>query len=334
MRLNAEQLGQHLQRGLQPLYVVHGDEPLLALEAADLVRTQAKRAGYVEREVFTVEAGFNWSDLIGSGNSLSLFASQRLMDIRIPGGKPGVEGARMLQEYCAALPADTVTLITLPKLDRQALTTKWFGALEQAGVVVPVFPVELGRLPQWIKQRLAAQNQRADAQTLQFLADQVEGNLLAAHHEVQKLALLFPEGALSFEQVSGAVLDVARFDVFKLGDALLSGDVPRLARMLDGLKGEGVSPVLILWAYTQEIRALLKIKAGMRRGGSQATLMRDARVWESRQSLVQRALGRLAERTLESALQKAAELDRLSKGLGSGDVWDELLQLGLRLATK
>jgi len=334
MRLSADQLNQHLQRGLQPLYVVHGEEPLLALEAADMIRAAAKRAGYAEREVFTVEAGFNWSDLIASGNSMSLFASQRLMDIRIPGGKPGVEGARMLQEYCAALPPDTVTLISLPKLDRQTLTTKWFGALEQAGAVVPVYAVERGRLPQWISQRLAAQNQRADAQALQFLADQVEGNLLAALQEVQKLALLFPEGALSLDQMRGAVLDVARFDVFKLGDALLSGDVPRLARMLDVLKGEGVSPVLILWAFTQEIRALLKIKTGVRRGVSQATLMREARVWESRQSLVQRALDRLDEATLESALLKVAELDRMTKGLAWGDVWDEFLQLGLRLAQR
>jgi DNA polymerase-3 subunit delta len=279
-----------------------------------------------------VEAGFNWSDLIASGNSMSLFASQRLMDIRIPGGKPGVEGARMLQEYCAALPPDTVTLISLPKLDRQTLATKWFGALEQAGAVVPVYAVERGRLPQWISQRLAAQNQRADAQALQFLADQVEGNLLAALQEVQKLALLFPEGALSLDQMREAVLDVARFDVFKLGDALLSGDLPRLARMLDVLKGEGVSPVLVLWAFTQEIRALLKIKTGLRRGASQAALMREARVWESRQSLVQRALERLDEKTLESALLKVAELDRMTKGLGWGDVWDEFLQLGLRLA--
>ena len=242
MKLKPEQLEQHLQRGLQHLYVVFGDEPLLAQEAADAIRAAAKNAGHHEREIFTVEAGFNWGALLLSGNSMSLFASLRLFDVRIPTGKPGVEGAQKLQEYCAALPLDTVTLITMPKLDRQAQNAKWFGALEAAGVIVAVYPVERSRLPQWIRERLARQNQQADAQTLQFLTDQVEGNLLAAHQEVQKLALLFPEGKLSFEGVKDAVLDVARFDVFKLSDTLLGSDVARLARMMDGLKGEGVAP--------------------------------------------------------------------------------------------
>jgi DNA polymerase-3 subunit delta len=332
MKLNADQLPQHLQKGLRPLYAVYGDEPLLALEAADRIRAAARQAGYSQREVFTAEPSFSWDELLMSGNSMSLFASQRLMEIRIPTGKPGTEGGQKLQEYCAKLPPDTVTLVTLPKMDRQALATKWFGAVEQAGVAVAVYPVERARLPQWIQQRLAAQNQRADAQTLQYLADQVEGNLLAAYQEVQKLALLFPEGELSFEQIKASVLDVARFDVFKLSDALLAGDVPRLSRMLDGLKGEGESPVLVLWALAQEIRTLLKVKQGMARGGSRQQLMRDARVWETRQGLVERALDRVKADVLEAALVQCAQLDRMIKGLGSGDVWDELLQLGLRLA--
>lgn len=332
MRIAAEQLGRHLEKGLQPLYVVHGDEPLLAIECADRVRAAARREGYSEREVFTVESGFDWSSLAMAGNSLSLFASQRLLDVRIPSGKPGTEGAQRLQEFCAALPVDTVTLITLPKLDRQTQNSKWFSALEEAGVTVPVYPVERVRLPQWIAGRLAAQGQRANAETLQFLADQVEGNLLAAHQEVQKLALLFPAGELSFGQINEAVLDVARFDVFKLGDALLAGDATRLARMLEVLKEEGEAPVLVLWALTQEIRLLLRIKTGLRRGQPQARLMREARVWESRQALVERALRRVGEDILKQALIQAAELDRMTKGLAAGDVWDELLQLGLRIA--
>lgn len=331
MRVAADQLGKHLEKGLQPLYVVHGDEPLLAIECADRVRTAARRAGYTEREVFTVETGFDWSSLSMAGNSLSLFASQRLMEVRIPGGKPGTEGAQRLQDYCAALPQDTVTLVTLPKLDRQAQNSKWFTALEDAGVTVPVYPIERARLPQWVAGRLAQQGQRASAETLQFLADQVEGNLLAAHQEVQKLALLFPQGELAFAQVQEAVLDVARFDVFKLGDALLAGDAPRLARMLQGLQEEGEGAVLVLWALTNEIRTLLRIKAGLRRGESMPKLLREARVWESRQSLVERALKRVNEPVLEKALVRAAELDRMSKGLGAGDIWDEMLQLALRL---
>jgi DNA polymerase-3 subunit delta len=331
MRIAAEQLGRHLEKGLQPLYVVHGDEPLLAIECADKVRAAARRDGYSEREVFTVESGFDWSSLTMASNSLSLFASLRLMEVRIPTGKPGTEGAQRLQEFCASLPPDTVTLITLPKVDRQTQNSKWFSALEEAGVTVPVYPVDRAKLPQWIAGRLFAQNQRANPETLQFLADQVEGNLLAAYQEVQKLALLFPAGEISFEQVKESVLDVARFDVFKLGDALLAGDTTRLVRMLEVLKDEGEAPVLVLWALTQEIRILLRIKTGLRKGQPLAKLMRDARVWESRQGLVERALKRVNEAALESALIRAAELDRMTKGLASGDVWDELLQLGLQV---
>jgi DNA polymerase-3 subunit delta len=204
--------------------------------------------------------------------------------------------------------------------------------MEQAGVAVAVFPVERTQLPAWIGTRLARQNQRADSATLQFLADQVEGNLLAAFQEVQKLALLFPPGVLGFEQVKQAVADVARFDVFKLGDALLAGDAARVNRVLDVLRGEGEDPVLILWALTREIRTLAKLKGGMRRGGSLAQLMREAWIWEARQKLVEQALKRSSEARLLAGLKRAAGIDRMIKGLARGDVWDELLQLGLTVA--
>jgi DNA polymerase-3 subunit delta len=334
VRLNPDQLSPHLQRGLATLYVVSGDEPLLAMEAADTIRAQARKLDYAEREVFTVEPGFNWQNLLASGNSLSLFASRRILEIRIPGGKPGVEGAKALEQYCSALPPDTLTLVLLPRLDKQAQASKWFKALEQAGVVVQVYPVELSRLPQWIGMRLAAQGQKADNDTLRFLADRVEGNLLAAHQEIQKLALLFPPGDLRFDQVREAVLDVSRYDVFSLSEAMLAGDAARLARILEGLKAEGVAANLALWAMTQEIRTLARLKGGTRRGVPLSQLMRDARIWESRQGLFQKALGRVAEGRLIGALQQAAALDRMIKGLARGDVWDELLQLGLAVARK
>lgn len=333
MRLNVDQLAAHLQRGLTPLYLIYGDEPLLALEAADAIRAQARQAGYAEREVFTVEAGFSWQSLLASGNSLSLFATRRIIEIRIPSGKPGTEGGQALQDYSARLPDDTITVVTCPKLDKQAQATKWFKALELAGTAIPVYPVERSRLPQWIGVRLAAQKQRADSAILQFLADRVEGNLLAAHQEIQKLGLLFPEGPLNFDQVREAVLDVSRYDVFNLSDAMLAGDAARLARILEGLKGEGVAPTLALWAMTQEIRTLAKLKLGQCRGAALPQLLRDLRVWESRQSLVQRALGRLSEARVVAGLKQAAALDRMIKGLSRGDVWDELLQLGLKIAT-
>lgn len=329
MNLRPEQLPPHLEAKLAPLYVVHGDEPLLALEAADQVRAAAVRRGHGEREVITVEPGFNWSSLLQASASLSLFASRRLLDIRIPSGKPGTEGAKALQAFCAVLPQDTITLVNLPKLDRQAQNSQWFKALEGAGVVVQVYPLDRSRLPQWIAQRLAAQGQRAGADTLQFLADAVEGNLLAARQELQKLALLLPSGELTFEQVKDAVLDVARYDVYRLGDAMLAGDAPRLVRMMAGLQGEGMAPTLVLWAVVQEIRILAKLKHEIGRGGHLAQAARAARIRDARLPLVEKALARLSRQGLEQALEQAAAADRLIKGLGTGDIWDVLLQLAL-----
>ncbi|MDP2963645.1 MAG: DNA polymerase III subunit delta [Sulfurimicrobium sp.] len=331
MRIKPEQLDQHLQKGLQPLYLLFGDEPLLIQEAADTIRRSARLEGCGEREVFTAERGFNWQNLLASGNSLSLFSSRRLVEVRIPSGKPGNDGSQALQEYCSRLPPDTVTLVICPKLDKAAQAGKWFKAMEQAGVAVAFFPVERAQLPAWIGARLGRQNQRAEPVVLQFLADQVEGNLLAAFQEVQKLALLFPAGVLSLEQVRDAVADVARFDVFKLGDALLAGDAARVYRILDVLRGEGEDPVLILWALTREIRTLAKLRGGMRRGGSLPQLMRDAWIWETRQRLVEQAVKRTSEARLLQGLRQAAGIDRMIKGLAKGDVWDELLQLGLTM---
>ena len=329
MRLKAEQLTAHLQRELAPLYVVFGDEPLLALEAADAIRAAARSKGYSERDLFTVEAGFNWQNLLACGNNLSLFAEQRILEIRIPSGKPGVEGSKALEARCTNLPPDTTMLVTLPKLDKTQQGSKWFKALEAAGTVVQVYPVERSRLPEWIAGRLAAQNQRAERDALQFLADRVEGNLLAAHQEIRKLGLLHPVGTLTFEQVKEAVLDVSRYDVFNLAEAMLAGDAVRFARILEGLRGEGVGQVLVLWALSQEIRTLTKIVLGQRRGIPVAQMMREARVWESRQTLLERALKRIGGKRLIAALKRAATTDRMIKGLERGDVWDELLQLGL-----
>ncbi|OFZ69622.1 MAG: DNA polymerase III subunit delta, partial [Betaproteobacteria bacterium RBG_16_58_11] len=218
----------------------------MALEAADAIRARAKEQGYLEREVLTVETGFHWNQLQAASASLSLFASLRVLEIRIPTGKPGNEGAAALEAFCADLPPDTVSLVLLPKLDKRTKDSAWFSALSQAGVVIDVYPVDLDALPEWIARRLAVQNQSADRETFAFLAESVEGNLLAAHQEIQKLGLLYPARALTFDEVSEAVLNVSRFDVFQLGDAMLNGDAARAARILDGLRGEGVKPIPIL----------------------------------------------------------------------------------------
>ena len=332
MRIDTEQLARHLGLGLKPVYTVHGEETLLALEACDRIRRCCHEQGYSEREVLSVEPGFDWLQLAMSGNSLSLFALRRVLELRIPGGKPGNDGAEALRRYAADLPPDTITLICLPKLERTQQSSGWFEALDAAGVVVAANPVTLARLPGWIAGRLALQDQRVDEQTLEFLVRRVEGNLLAAYQEVQKLALLFAPGALDPEQVKSAVLDVARYDVFKLGEALLAEDAARFVRMLDGLRGEGAAPPLVLWALAEEARALLHVCRGVAAGRAVQQLMREARVWGARAELMSRSVRRFTSRELEDALLHAARVDRMIKGLTRGDVWDELLQLGLRLA--
>lgn len=332
MRVASEDLAQYLKWGLSKLYVIHGAEALLALEAADLLRSTARAAGFVEREVFTIEPGFDSSTLLAGSRSQSLFATQKIIEVRVPSGKPGVEGAATLQRYCADLGDDVFTLVLLPKLDRATLTSAWFTALEGAGVVVIANEVARAQLPVWLQARLTRHGLHADEVTLQFLANRVEGNLLAAHHEVQKLALLFPPGPLTFDAVKDAVLDVARFDVFGLGSAMLSGNAARFVRTLSGLREEGEAPPLMLWSITEELRAMLKIKLGVQGGLPMAQLLRDARVWGPRQAMIERAIKRVSVQTLSDALLKAAQCDRMIKGVARGDVWDELMTLGLRIA--
>ena len=334
MPTTTEQLAQKLKGALAPLYIVYGDEPLLALEAADRIRTRAREEGYLEREVLTAEQHFDWSQLRISGQSQSLFASRRILEIRIPSGKPGNEGSQALQEYAANLPPDTITLVALPAVDWRAQKGAWFGALAAAGVMVEAVQVKRDKLPAWLAGRLTAQAQSADADTLEFIADKVEGNLLAAYQEVQKLALLFPPGALSFEQIKEAVLDVARFDVFDLGEIVLTGDGAQLARVLDGLQGEGAAPPLVLWSITEKIRAVGRVLAGLSGGKPLQQALRDARVWGQDQKLIERHLGRFTPAQVETALVHAARIDRMVKGLARGDVWDELLQLGLRFSRR
>jgi len=333
MRITTEQLQQHLSRDLKPLYTVFGDEPLLALEATDRIRAKARGEGYTEREILSVDAGFRWKELAFAGGSQSLFAARKLLELRIPTGKPGAEGSEALQNYCKAPPRDVITLVYLPAADWRAQKSAWFEALAHAGVVVEAKTVPRKALPQWIAGRLRDQNQEADEETLDFIADRVEGNLLAAYQEVQKLSLLFGPGRIAFDEVRNAVLDVARFDVFNLGASLIEGDVLHLSRMLDGLRGEGVAPPLVLWALTEEIRAIGKMITGAASGRPMSMLWREAHIWgNSHQDLMQRNLKRFSFAQVTESLRHAAAIDRMIKGLARGDVWDELLRLGLRFA--
>jgi DNA polymerase-3 subunit delta len=331
MQLRAEQLEAQLSRNVASVYVIHGDEPLLALEAADAVRAAARREGCEEREVFSVERGFDWSELMQAGASQSLFGGRKIIELRMPSGKPGTQGAAAILAYCERLGKENVTLVSLPRLRKDEQNSRWFLALAGAGVVVDVYPVERARLPDWIGARLARQGQRASPEALGFIADRVEGNLLAAYQEVQKLGLLLPKGELSAAQVSEAVANVARYDAYDCSAALLAGNLARYVRVLDGLRSEGESPVFILWALAEELRALARIQQGVEAGRATDQLLRENRVWGERQGLMKAALKRHARAAVERALVHAARIDRASKGVGPGEPWDEFIRLGLEL---
>jgi DNA polymerase-3 subunit delta len=336
MQLRPEALEPHLAKGLAPLYVITSDEHLLALEAADKIRRAARAAGHTERDVLTVERTFKWGELLAANQALSLFGDKKLIELRIPSGKPGKDGSAALQAYAKDLSPDNLTLITLPKLDWQTAKASWVASLQQAAVYIEIPNIERAQLPGWIGQRLGAQGQSADRTALDFIADRVEGNLLAAHQEIQKLGLLHEPGKLSFEQVQDAVLNVARYDVFKLSEAMLMGDPARLARMLEGLKGEGEALPLVLWAVSEEIRTLLKLKAGMAQGRPLGALLKEYRIWGPRERMMDPALRRISLPVLEAALQEAAQVDKMVKGLRAkafaGDAWDAMLQLALKVA--
>ena len=332
MQLKGEQLPAHLERGLKQVYVVHGDEPLLVIEAADAIRAAARAQGFAERVVLTAIAGFDWNELHHAAGSMSLFGARQLLDLRIPTGKPGREGGAAIQEYCARPSPDALLLVTLPGLDWSEEKAAWLKALGDAGVAVKLLPPNLAELPAWIAGRLRRQQQAADGDALRFIAERVEGNLLAAHQEILKLGLLHPAGKLSLQQVQEAVLDVARFDLDGLREALLAGDVARLARTLDGLQQEGEAPPLVLWAMTEEVRALAQVGAGLERRHALDALLKEARVWGARQAPFRRALQRVGRDRAAAALSHAARVDRMIKGVGGGDVRDEFLRLGLSLA--
>ncbi|MBL8352312.1 MAG: DNA polymerase III subunit delta [Burkholderiaceae bacterium] len=341
MQLRLEQLAAHLAQGLKPVYTLHGDEPLLAQEAGDAIRAAARAAGHAERKVFTVSgAHFDWSALLGAAQAMSLFAERQLIEIRIPGGKPGKDGSEALQRYCAHLSDDVLTIVHCPRLDRQQQQSAWFAALDQAGVTLQVLPVERRALPAWLAQRLAAQGQRvaegdAGQQTLAFFADRVEGNLLAAHQELQKLALLYPAGELGFEQVEAAVLNVARYDVFKLGEAVLAGQTARALRMLDGLRAEGEAALLVHWSLAEDIRALRRVKDSLAQGRPLPLAFNENRVWGVKQRLYERVLPLLAEHQLAHLVEAASICDGIVKGLKHPqwplEPWDALRRLALLL---
>ncbi len=332
MRLAQAQLETHLKQGLQPLYVLVGDEPLAQRECLDAIRAAARTQGFDERTSLTAERYFNWQQIQSFGQSISLFSSQRLLELHIPNGKPGVEGGKALQALAAKALPDTTVVVILPTLERDAKNSVWFAALEAQSQAITLNEIDVAHLPKWIANRLALQGQHTGAQTLEFLAHQVEGNLLAANQEVQKLGLLYPQGELTDASVREAVLNVSRYDAFQLGEAVLTGDTARTVRILQGLQDEGESAVAVMNPLMWVLRPLVRIKHAEMRGENLTNAMTSARIYGDKQALVKRALGRLSLRQLEAALQKLADIDKTAKGVMLGDAWLEISRLCFGLA--
>jgi DNA polymerase-3 subunit delta len=330
--VSPDALGAALQRGLTPLYLIHGEEALLALEAADLIRLKAREQGYTEREILTVETGFDWSQLTDAVSSVSLFASLKVLEVRIPNGRPGVEGGEALTRLAQRPPEDTITLIVLPKLDRPQQQTKWFQALEKASTVIHAAAIDRSALPAWLSRRLKAQGQSMTAEVMNFFAERVEGNLLAARQEVDKLALLYPKGELTLEMLREAVANVARFDVFHLSESWLSGDGARATRMLEGLEAEGEAAVLVLWSFAEDVRMLLRLRQGLKDGRNTKEMARELRLWGNKQKLAEPALRRIGARRLMTALETCARIDQQIKGVAQGEPWSALKVLAGSLA--
>jgi DNA polymerase-3 subunit delta len=345
MQLALPQLQAHLQKGLRSLYTLHGDEALLVQEAADAIRAAARQQGYTERSVHVVSgAHFDWSEVLAAGGSMSLFAERQILEIRVPTGKPGKEGSPMIQQLAQSAEGNdsTLTLFILPRLDSATKKGAWFGALEQFGVSLQIDSLDRAQLPQWIAQRLKLQNQSVasgqDGQNcLQFFADRVEGNLLAAHQEIQKLSLLYPAGELSHAQVESAVMNVARYDVFKLSEAVLAGQVARVQRMLDGLQAEGEAAVLVHYTLAEDIRALKRVKDAMAEGRPLPMALREQRIWGAREKLFERVLPKLSTARLAQLLKNAHQVDGIVKGLKVADwptdPWQALQRLALRVSS-
>jgi len=326
---------------LDPLYVISGDEPLLVTEATDGLRAAAAAAGYLERSSLVLDARSDWTAVTASTQNISLFGDRRLIELKIPTGKPGKTGGEVLGKLAAMVQqqalADTIVLVGLPQLDKATRASKWAAALAQAGTSVDVPTIERPALPNWIRQRLARQNQQLEPASLEWMADKVEGNLLAAHQEVQKLGLLYPEGPISQRDVEQAVLNVARYDVFGLRDAMLAGQAAKALTILAGLRAEGEALPLVLWAVGDEVRVLARLATAQASGQDLSAAMRQQRVFGSREQLLRQALARLPTGIWPAAVQHAHDIDRLIKGLKVPgrleDPWEELARLALRVAS-
>ena len=332
MKLSGENLAASLARQLQTIYLVSGDEPLLVNEAADAIRAVARQQGFAERELHVVERGFDWQGLLADSRAMSLFAQRKIIEIRMANPTPGEQGADVIVELAEQPSPDNLVLIITGKLDGRTQSSRWVSAVEKRGVLMQLWPIDLPRLPAWIRERLGRHKLQADAAAASLLAERVEGNLLAAHQEIEKLALLLPPGPITAETIVDAVADSARFDVLQLGEAAMRGQTARALRILEGLRGEDVEPTLVLWAVNKDLQWIARARSLMRRGQSAESAMNTLYVWRPRQAAMAQALGRMNRHTLRNLILDAERIDRSIKGVIKADPWLELERLVARLA--
>ena len=329
MRIKPEQLHAALQKGLLPVYFITGDEPLQLGELAEAIRLVARKAGYDNREVLSVDTGFQWNQLAFEANSLSIFTDKKIIDLRLPSGAPGTEGANALVNYCRRLPEDTILLITAGKVASSSIKSRWFEALDATGIVIQVWPLEGQDLMRWIQQRLQHRGLSTSTEGVQILASRIEGNLLAAAQEIEKLFVLYGAGVLSTQQIFDAVANSSRYDVFKLVETILSDNVSRLLKILSGLRAEGTAAPIVLWALTREARVLVKIKQALVQGQNKDSVFKNHQIWDKRKQLVSESIQRISDEDLNRILVLSAKADRQIKGQQQGDAWETLLTICL-----
>jgi DNA polymerase-3 subunit delta len=333
MKLQGHQLQAHLHNNLASCYLVSGDEHLLVDEALDAIRTAARERGFGSRELHVATTGFDWAALGAAAGNLSLFADQRIVELRLPTGKPGKAGGQAIEDFVAQLGPELLLLVVTPKLERATASARWVKALENAGVGVTIWPVGVRDLPGWIAERMRRAGLEPERQAVALIADRVEGNLLAAAQEVEKLRLLLGPGPVTADAVSNAVANSSRFDVYKLADAALAGDAPRALKILAGLRAEGTEPVIVVWSLTRELRTLAKLAALVQQRSDLGSAMQKARVWRSRQPLMRSALGRHSADGLLSLLRATGRADAAAKGQRRDDPWQLAADIVLALAS-
>jgi len=329
MNVRPDQLQSVIAKSVYPVYMVSGDEPLQQMESLDMIRSYLREQDFSEREVLDVDAQFDWQRLMDEAANMSLFATRRIVELRLPTGKPGRQGSQALKEYLERPPEDTVLIVNAGKVDGNAKKSAWFKAIDQNGVVVQCWPVPVDRLSGWLSQRFRMRDMVADADVLSYISQHVEGNLLAADQEIEKLYLLLGPGKISYADVAEAVTSQSRYSVFELIDMLLTGNQARVIKILAGLKAEGVVPVVVNWALAKDIRLLSQVAADV---SSAAFILKRSGVWESRVAMFKSCLSRHSKRSFDLMLKRCAYIDAVSKGMIDANVWDEIETLCVRLA--